>query len=353
MPDNHQPLELALPPHYDPARVDQVWRVPYQERAMQARQWAQHHGLAAATNDRYKLGLLLVDVQNTFCLPEFELFVGGRSGRGAVEDNQRLCEFIYRNLGRLTRVMVTMDTHHAMQIFHPVFLVDANGKHPDPLTLVSHEDVMAGKWQFNPQIASQLGLTPQEGQAHLEHYTGELRKREKFDLTIWPYHAMLGGIGHALVSAVEEALFFYTITRQSQPETVIKGSRSLTEHYSAIGPEVLEDSQGNPMAKKDRRVLHLLEGVDALVIAGQAKSHCVSWTTGDLLEQVQASDPSLAGKVYLLEDCTSPVVVPGVVDYTDQANADFQRFQQAGMHVVKSTQPLSEWPGFARLAAES
>ena len=40
--------------------------------------------------------LLLVDVQNTFCIPGYELFVGGQSGNGAVEDNMRLCQFIYR-----------------------------------------------------------------------------------------------------------------------------------------------------------------------------------------------------------------------------------------------------------------
>ena len=46
---------------------------------------------------------------------------------------------------------------------------------------------------------------------------------------------------------------------------------------------------------------------------------------------------ALAPKVYLLEDCTSPVVVPGVVDYTDEADAAFRRFAEAGMHVVRST----------------
>ena len=58
-----------------------------------------------------------------------------------------------------------------------------------------------------------------------------------------------------------------------------------------------------------------------------------------------AHDPKLCKKVYLVEDCTSPVVVPGVIDFTDQANAAFARFQQAGMHVVKSTDPIDTWPG--------
>jgi nicotinamidase-related amidase len=49
--------------------------------------------------------------------------------------------------------------------------------------------------------------------------------------------------------------------------------------------------------------------------------------------------------VYLLEDCTSPVVVAGVMDYTERANAAFQRFADAGMHIVKSTDPIRGWRG--------
>jgi hypothetical protein len=37
--------------------------------------------------------------------------------------------------------------------------------------------------------------------------------------------------------------------------------------------------------------------------------------------------------------------VPGVMDYTDEANAAFRRFADAGMHVVRSTDPIESWPG--------
>ena len=67
---------------------------------------------------------MLIDVQNTFCIPDFELYVGGRSGRGAVEDNARLCQFIYHNLGRITKITATMDTHVTMQVFHAIFFID-------------------------------------------------------------------------------------------------------------------------------------------------------------------------------------------------------------------------------------
>ena len=80
-------------------------------------------------------------------------------------------------------------------------------------------------------------------------------------------------------------------------------------------------------------------------IAGQAKSHCVAWTIDDLLADILSRDRSLVEKVYLLEDCTSPVVVPGVMDYTEQADAAFRRFADAGMHIVRSTDCIETWPG--------
>jgi hypothetical protein len=36
-----------------------------------------------------------------------------------------------------------------------------------------------------------------------------------------------------------------------------------------------------------------------------------------------------------------------VVDYTDEADAAFERYMAAGMHVVRSTDPIAAWPGLA------
>jgi nicotinamidase-related amidase len=339
--------ELPHPAHYEPKKVDQVWRVPYEERAAQARAWAKEHNLRLKEEDQFKIALVLIDVQNTFCIPEFELYVGGRSGTGAVDDNIRLVEFIYRNLGAVTHISLTLDTHVATQIFHPIFLVDENGEHPAPYTLVTAEEIRQGRWKFNEIIAEDLGIEASYGQSQLEHYTAQLAKKEKFELTIWPYHAMLGGIGHALVASVEEADFFHTVARYSKPDFEIKGSNPFSEHYSAIGPEVLTGPDGEKLGEKSDKMFKKVQKYDAVIFAGQAKSHCVAWTISDLLDQIQDYDPHLAGKVYLLEDCCSPVVVPGVIDYTDQAEADFARFAEAGMHVVRSTDLIASWPGMA------
>ncbi len=321
--------------------------MPYEQRAPEAEAWAREYGIGPAASDTRTICLLCVDVQNTFCVPGFELFVSGRSGRGAVDDNVRLCEFLYRNLGAITQVVVTMDTHEAMQIFHELYLVDGEGRHPAPFTLVTADDVARGRWRFNPALAAPLAITPEEGQAHLRHYVRRLAESGKYDLTIWPYHAMLGGIGHALVSAVEEAVFFHTVARRSRPHLEVKGSNPRTEHYSVLGPEVTDGPQGEPLAERNTALVDRLLAFDAVVIAGQAKSHCVAWTIDDLLTDVQVRGMHLARKAYLLEDCTSPVVVPGEIDYTDEADAAFDRFAAAGMHVVRSTDPIDEWPGLA------
>jgi len=337
--------QLPLPPHFRAERVGEIWRVDYQALATSARKWAQKYNIAPAAEDSTKICLILVDIQNTFCIPGFELYVGGRSGTGAVDDNRRLCQFIYRNLAAITEIVPTMDTHQAMQIFHSIFIVDEHGQHPDPYTLISAEDVEKGRWRFNPAIARSLGISPEYGQKHLLHYTQALKQSGKYELTIWPYHAMLGGIGHALVPAIEEAIFFHTMARYVQPDFQVKGNLPLTEHYSVLGPEVATGPDGKQLARKNEHLYNKLETFDAIIIAGQAKSHCVAWTISDLLDQVMKRDKSLVEKVYLLEDCTSPVVVPGVIDYTEQADEAFQRFAEAGMHVVRSTEPIPNWPG--------
>jgi nicotinamidase-related amidase len=340
-----QSSELPVPPHFKKDRVGEIWRVHYQGLAQDAEGWAKQHHLGPAVEDRFRICLIPVDVQNSFCIPGFELFVGGRSGSGAVEDNRRLCDFIYRNLNVLTQICPTMDTHHAMQIFHSIYLVNNKGEHPAPFTLISVEDIENGIWTFNPVLSYSLRISDDYGQRHLLHYVKKLQQGGKYDLTVWPYHAVLGGIGHALVASVEEAIFFHSIARYSQPDFHLKGNRPLTEHYSVLGPEVREGPKGEPIGEKSDKFMRKLHEFDAVIIAGEAKSHCVAWTIDDLLNDILTHDEHLVEKVYLLEDCTSPVVIPGVIDYTDRADAAFLRFERAGMNVVRSTDPIINWPG--------
>ncbi|HMB18543.1 MAG TPA: hypothetical protein VKO41_04425 [Gaiellaceae bacterium] len=335
--------ELPIPPHFKRRGVGEIWQIAYQERAGEAQAWAEEHGLRPALEDSLRICLVAVDVQNTFCIPGYELYV-----RGAEDDNRRLCEFLYRNLGAITAIIPTLDTHRAMQIFHPAWLVDDEGRHPEPYTLVRTEDVEAGRWRINPPAVESTGIEADYAQRQLLDYTRKLAEGGKYDLTIWPYHAMLGGIGHALVSAIEEAIFFHTIARYSQPAFQVKGDNPLTEHYSVLGPEITQGPGGETIAGKNDLLIQQLSLYDLIVVGGQAKSHCVAWTITDLLEGDDERERALAPRTYLLEDCTSPVVVPGM-DYTAEADAAFERFEAAGMHVVRSTEPIESWPGIPAL----
>ena len=339
-------MTLPAPAFFDPSSASRVFRVPYAERASEAKGWAATHGIAPAAEDRSRTALLLVDVQNTFCVPGYELFVGGRSGRGAVEDSARLAAFLYGNLPQITQVIVTLDTHTAVQIFHPVFWQDETGEHPPPHTVLTLEDIEAGRWRVNPHVAAAVAPHPGfDVAAWARHYARRLHEGGKYPLVVWPYHSMVGGTGHALVSIVEEAVFFHSIARASTTRVEMKGQNPLTENYSVLRPEVVEDAAGERVATVNAALVDHLLSFDAVIVAGQAKSHCVAWTVEDLLVEIRERDPRLAGRIFLLDDCSSPVVVPGVVDFTDPAEEAWARFAAAGTHRVLSTTPMKDWPG--------
>lgn len=338
----HEPL--PIPDHYAAARVGDVWRVEYETRAADAEGWADTHELAPAGADERRVCLLLIDCQNAFCIPGFELFVAGRSGRGAVDDNVRLCEFLYRNLGWITDIVATLDTHTAFQIFHPVFWLDRNGRHPTGgQTIITVHDVEDGQWKVNPAVAHTLGVGEDWLERHALHYVRTLATG-RYPLMVWPYHALSSGIGHALVAAVDEAVFFHSVARASQARFETKGANPFTENYSALGPEVRNGPDGTVLAQVNPALVDRLLHYDAVIVAGQAKSHCVAWTVRDLLSEIEVRDATLARRVYLLEDCTSAVVVPDAVDFTDDADAAFEQFAEAGMHRVRSTDAVDTWP---------
>jgi nicotinamidase-related amidase len=348
---------LPVPPHFDPDRASQVWPVDYLSIEQAAEEWAAFHAIEPAASDRVRVALLVIDAQITFCIPGYELYVGGRSGHGAVDDNVRLCEFIYRNMRHITQIFPTMDTHTQHQIFHPLFWVDGAGRHPDPYTVITHEDVVQGRWTVSPRAASTLGGNHEALQQHVRHYTAELEKSGKYALIVWPPHAMLGGIGHALAPIVHEAVEFHNACRASQTAFELKGNHPLTENYSVLAPEVLTTTGGAPLPNA-RRNYQLLEklvspaaGFDVIAITGQALSHCVAWTIDDLLRDILPKFPEAVRKIHIIRDCSSPVVTPSY-DFTPDAEEALRRFQSAGMRLVTSDEPLSGWPGYKEALAK-
>jgi nicotinamidase-related amidase len=347
-----------VPEFYDAvnaARWD--YRPDAQALFERAEEWRLRHGLRPAAEDRARVRLLLVDLQKDFCFPEGALYVGGRSGRGAVEDSDRVARFVYRNLGVLSEIVCTLDTHYPIQIFFPSFWVDRDGRALTANLEIGAEQVRSGAVRPDPALAGWLaggdyGWLLRQA----EFYCAELERAGRYKLFLWPPHCLLGSDGHALVGVVQEARLFHAFARRAPAPVESKGSHPLTEHYSALSPEVPERHDGRDgglLAHRNEELIESLLASDALLIAGQAASHCVKSTVEDLLAEIRKRDPALAGKVYLLADCMSAVAVPDparpgelLFDFTPQADAALARFAEAGMHVVRSTEPVASWPGF-------
>ncbi|MBS2023099.1 MAG: nicotinamidase [Deltaproteobacteria bacterium] len=342
---------LPLPAFYDPknaARWDH--RADAQRLFDAATDWRRAHQLKPSATDEVNLHLLLIDVQKDFCLPEGSLYVAGRTGKGAIDDTRRIAEFIHRNLGKLTNITTTLDTHFAYQIFFPSFWIDRAGAPLTPFREITSAQIEGGEVRPNPAVARWLcngnyaWLLQQ-----VRHYTKALEQAGKYTLYLWPPHCLLGGDGHALMGLIQEARLFHAFTRGSQSWAEVKGGNPLTENYSVLRPEVLTRFDGAPLAQRNTHFLQTLLEADAVVIAGQAASHCVKSSIEDLLQEIVTADPKLARKVYVMTDCMSAVTVPDgkgglAADFTPQAEAALQQFAAAGMHLVRSTDPLDAWP---------
>ncbi len=342
---------LPLPPFFEPSSAENLGTRPIRSSLLTAAgPWRRAHGIAPAAADPRNVHLLLIDAQRDFCFPEGSLYVAGRSGRGALDDNRRTAEFIYRNLGALTNITATLDTHFAFQIFFASFWL---GKDGEPLAAhreVTTEDIDRGEARPDPAIAGWLcdGDYPWLLK-QVRHYCAELEKSGKYRLYLWPPHCILGSEGHALAGVVHEARMFHSFVRGAQSWVEVKGGNPLTENYSVLRPEVLVRHDGQPLAKRNDALLEKLLGADALVIAGQAASHCVKSSIDDLLEAIVLRDKALARKVYVLEDCMSAVTVPDgkggfLADFTPYATEALARYREAGMHVVRSSDSMEAWP---------
>jgi len=305
----------SFPGFYDPHRIGTLF---YPDAATIAAQ-AEAAGLEPAAQDTRQVMLLVVDMQVDFCHAEGALYVPG-----AVADIQRLIEFIYRNAEVLTRITCSLDSHYPFQIFHPAWWVDSAGKHPAPFTLIAAEDVDSQHWRpvFHP--------------AWSREYVHRLQRDAKKQLTIWPYHVPVGGVGNALDPELWSAVFWHAIARRSQPTWWVKGGNPRTEHYSIIRPEITEDEQSADRPGQD--LIRSIEELDALIIAGEAESHCVLETVEDLVE-VFRDRPDQLSKIRVLMDCTSPVRHPEI-DFHAIALSRFRDFERLGLRLATSAEPI-------------
>ena len=304
-----------FPSFYDPSRIGTLF---YPDVATIAAE-ATIAGLKPAVEDKENVHLIIIDMQVDFCHEKGSLYVPGSLG-----DIQRTTEFIYNNAERITNITCSLDSHLPHQIFHPAWWADEGGNHPAPFTLITYDDIKQGKWR--PLVAP----------VQSTNYVKQLEQEAKKQLTIWPYHVMIGSIGNALDPELFTAVLWHSIARKTQPTWLTKGSIPLTEHYSIIQPEV--PVPNHPMGGKNKAFLDTLAQADIVVIAGEAESHCVLETVEDLVEDF-SGQPEALQKIYFLRDCTSPVLHPDV-DFHAIAQARFADFAKQGVNFINSTDKL-------------
>ncbi len=231
--------------------------------------------------------LLIIDPQNDFCSPNGNLFVPG-----ANNDMNRLTKMIKRIGKKLNGINVTLDSHRTVDIAHPIFWIDSNGKNPDPFTIISVDDVKNGVWR-----ATLPGL-----QNKAMEYVQKLKDNDRYILCIWPEHCIIGSNGHAIYPELSDELLAWEKQNFKLINYVTKGSNIFTEHYSAVKADV--EQPDDPSTLLNTPLLDLLSDSDIVAITGEALSHCVANTVSDIADNFGEENIK---KLVLLEDTTSNV----------------------------------------------
>ncbi|GKV66507.1 MULTISPECIES: cysteine hydrolase family protein [Sporosarcina] len=265
--------------------------------------------LAPFNEDVEKVLFIGIDFQNDF-MENGELGVPNSH-----QDIERVTKFLYQNLDKITTIALSLDTHGLQQIFHTSWWSDAEGNHPIPFTVITREDVESGRWKALEKQKESLDYI-----IHLEH-------RGKKQLLIWPYHCIEGTYGAALEGQFSNIVHFHSMTRKSVIQKIVKGQDPLSEMYGIIKPEYAGEEQTN------YAFLDSLHAYDKIIIAGEAKSHCVLESVLQIVEYNERR-PELLSKIYLLEDCMSSI--PGFEESTERACKELQK--NYGIHLVKSTE---------------
>jgi len=235
-----------------------------------------------------KLEFLIIDPQNDFCSKIGSLFVPG-----ADDDSERLANLIKRMKNQIDDIHVTLDTHHFIDIAHPIFWIDKNGNHPGnyDFVIISEDDILNGKWRTT---------NPAHMNRSLE-YVRELKKNNRYMLCVWPPHCLIGTWGHNVIDSVGESLREWE-NDFAMVDYVTKGSNFWTEHYSAICADVPDPK--DPSTMLNVGLIKTLQNADIIAFSGQALSHCVANTLRDIANNFGEENIK---KMVLLEDTTSSV----------------------------------------------
>lgn len=305
-----------IPKLYDPAKNGEN----YDPKLVEFAEAGKKAKLTQAATDKVKTMLLIVDMQRDFVHTD-----GALSVPGALGDVERLIDWIYKNAHGISAIGASLDTHTKMQIFHSAWWRDGSGKHPDPFTVITYEDIVKGKWMALKSLKWSI------------HYVKQLEDAAKKNLMVWPDHCLAGTDGQKLVPALAEAIAYHSAARDTQPKFLEKGTVPQVEHYGIFAAEVPYPK--NPKASGlNTEYLDLIAQYDRIYVAGEAKSHCVLETMRQMLNYF-ASQPEVIAKIRFLVDCTSSVVHPAI-DFEAIAKDELAEMEKQGVQMIESTKEV-------------
>jgi nicotinamidase-related amidase len=265
--------------------------------------------LRPTTQDKKRTLLLCIDIQNDF------MENGSLGVPNAHKDVELLTRWMYDNLENISKIAFSIDTHNPFQIFHPCWWIDEKGENPKPFTMITIDDLDKGKWR--------AVIDPIWSREYVQY----LEKQTTFRLVIWPYHCIQGTTGNSLEGQFSNMVYFQAVAKRSLAKEMVKGFNPKTEMYGILKAEY------DPQNKVNIAFLNDLKNYDAIVIAGEAKSHCVRRSIEQILDYFQ-NDLETTKKIYILEDCMSSI--PSFEDATNKAFEEFKtKFK---VNIVKSTQ---------------
>jgi nicotinamidase/pyrazinamidase len=232
--------------------------------------------------------LLVIDPQNDFVSPQ-----GSLSVPGGEADMNRLAELLERSGEAVDQIFVSLDSHHVLDISHPGWWQDADGRHPAPFTRIRPEDVLEGRFRTTDPAAGERSL----------RYLQALESSGRYPHVVWPEHCLIGDAGGAVWSTLSAALHRWERRRHRNVSFVVKGTNPWTEHFSAVRAEVPDES--DPGGTGMEALVTAVAAASRIWVAGEARSHCVANTVRDLFALVP--DSGLPSRTVLLTDATSDV----------------------------------------------
>lgn len=264
-----------------------------------------------AETDIVKTLLLVID-------PQFDFEDNGTLAvPGAAEDFKRLLRFAYNNLDKITKFMISLDTHFLFHVFSGCCWKDKNGAYVKPYTMITKEASDAG--EYTPVMYPKV----------FKEYLEGLDNTSKQKLMIWTQHCLEFTKGWLPEQELVKMIYFHEAARKTRPLSVQKGQSPFSEMYGIFKEEY---SRGGA-SKVNTALTNKIAEFDRILIAGEAKSHCVLESLKQFLE-VYSDKPEITSKVYFLIDCCS--CIPGTEAETE---AELKRLQkQYNINLVKSTE---------------